>query len=317
MTKKKIVAQPDPASPADSGYGDSTQGPPKKRARTAAKKPEPIIYHTFSNKGDVLTGLTVHSQSESRVSPIEKSSGMFEHLLKLQGPRSFTYLDSTNNEAGDIIIRFSASKAFPLMKLPTEIRIKIFKQVMMPENNPRAKIVINSTTTGVKSTNFAEKMKHRVGLLTVNKKIYAETLPLIYGNHIRFDDNRAVSTFMNRIGLEAPKHISFVEIMAYKKDSGNALSALARCPELKRIHISTGVGVGASPSKAAKGFHAENSFFYETVGHKAGDKYRGMDLVRFGLSEKCFSVKEGDGTKRRYTDEEREEFQECMARLLK
>ncbi|KAF2224961.1 hypothetical protein BDZ85DRAFT_317579 [Elsinoe ampelina] len=319
MTKKKIPATPaSPASPVDSGYGgDSAQEPPKKRIRTGAKKPASAVYHTFSSGADTLSGLTIHSQSESRISPIEKTSGMFEHLLKLESPRSFTYQTTTNNENGDIMIRFSASKAFPLMKLPTDIRKRIFKHVMMPENNPKAKIVVNSTTTGVKSTNFAEKMKHRVGLLTVNKKIYEETLPLIYGNHIKFDDNRAVSTFMNRIGLIAPNHMSFIEIMTYKKDSGNALSALARCPELKRIHISTGVGVGASPSKAAKGFHAENSFFYETVGQRAGDKFRGMDLVRFGLSEKCFSVKEGDGTKRRYTDAEREEFRECMERLLK
>ncbi|KAF4552581.1 Hypothetical protein D9617_9g023700 [Elsinoe fawcettii] len=324
MPTKKTKKQAEPTSPADSGYGspkaDEAKEPPKKRIRTSAtKKATPAVaYYALSQKEGEDAAIIVSGLTNSPVSLNNTTAGEYELQLKLHGPRSFAFKHVQQDETtGEVMVVLQPSKPFPLMKLPDDLRNKIFKMVVMPENDPQAKIVINNTASGVKSKNFAEGMKDRLGVLRVNKLINAEIMPMVYGNHIRFDDNKAATNFINRIGDAARALLTFVEISVYKKDSGMALTVISRCPKINRVHIGQGVGIAATPSKAAKAFYAENEYFFQTLARGSGNRNRGMDVLTTGKSNKCFSIKEGDGEKRAYTVEEKAEFEEILKAQIK
>lgn len=152
---------------------------------------------------------------------------------------------------------------------------------------------------------------------------------MIYSEHIKFDDTKTVANFMLKYPDVTKNHLRFVEITSYKKDTGPmALSALAQCRKLGRVHLSTNVAMNATPSKAAKGFYSDNSHYFQTVATKMDavesmnlpersfDKFRGIDVLRFGSSAKCFSVKEGEDT-RAWTKEEKVEFGRILREQIK
>ena len=62
-----------------------------------------------------------------------------------------------------------------------------------------------------------------------------------------------------------------------------------------------------TPSKGAKEFFAEAGRFMEIMGRYRGNKEAGADVLRFGRSEKCFSIKDGEDV-RMWDDDEKEEF---------
>ncbi|PNS20873.1 hypothetical protein CAC42_2804 [Sphaceloma murrayae] len=310
---------------ADSGYGSpqtttspSGAQPVKKRIRTGAKKAasKEAEYHDMPVDGDGPPLLTVTSKNESLNATMNNASNEFEAVFKIAGAQSFKV---TSYKIVDGIVQMNVEykKPFPLMSLaPTMLR-GILKIVLMPEARSNAKIVISNAAGGFRSKNYAEGMKNRLGIIRVNKKIHQEAMPILYGNHIKFDDTKAASLFILRVKPDVRKHLTFLEIGIYKKDSaGMATTALTECPNLRRVHISTNVGVNASPSKAAKSFVTENSYFFHKMGSDFNDPYKGLDIVRFGRTEKCFSIKEGDGEIRRWTKEELAEFEDVLKKQI-
>jgi len=91
---------------------------------------------------------------------------------------------------------------------------------------------------------------------------------------------------------------------------------LGDCKGLQRLHIGQGVALNATPSKASKAFYGDAYRFLQVMGSVHGKKDAGIDILRFGKSAKCFSIKEGDET-RGWNDEEKEEFQSLLRAKLK
>lgn len=113
-------------------------------------------------------------------------------------------------------------------------------------------------------------------------------------------------------------YLKNIEITNYKKGLGHtSLSMLADCPSLERIHITNGVAVNCDPVKAAKNFFNDAAnLLKSTLGRRNGDAAATLDLIRFGKTRTCFSIKEGDVV-RGYTKGEKELFEETLIGLLK
>jgi len=122
---------------------------------------------------------------------------------------------------------------------------------------------------------------------------------------------------MSRLKEQTKRFISSIEIDSYKKTcTATALDQIAECHNLRKIHIATGVGTKSSPSKAAKAFYSDAQFFIKSMASISGDPLHAYNLLRFGRSDKCFSIKDGDDV-RAWTQEEKVEFDEHLRRLMK
>jgi len=108
-----------------------------------------------------------------------------------------------------------------------------------------------------------------------------------------------------------------IEIALYQKSAARpAFDMLSECKSLMRLHIGTGVALKTTPSKAATAFFADAGRFLETMGSSRGRKGAGMEILRFGKSASCFSIKEGGDEPRAWDAEEKEEFQELLRAKL-
>lgn len=91
---------------------------------------------------------------------------------------------------------------------------------------------------------------------------------------------------------------------------------LTECKNLTKLHLSTAVAVKTTPTNAAKAFHGEAFCFLEAFGAQRNKKDAALDILKFGSSEACFSVKDGDDV-RKWTDTEKSEFVEILRGKLK
>lgn len=137
----------------------------------------------------------------------------------------------------------------------------------------------------------------------------------LYSNHFKFDDLGTMMTFLSSKSIEIKKSMTVIEVVAYKKTIAQAaLSLLADCSSLKKVHICTGVNANATPQNAAKAFFKDAKFWLHKLSQIKG-KDGISNVLRFGSSEKCFGIKQ-EGTVRAWTPEERKQFQESLAKLL-
>ena len=148
------------------------------------------------------------------------------------------------------------------------------------------------------------------------RQIVTEARAILYNYHFKFDDLSTLLNFLSMASDHVRSAITHIEVSVYKKSVAvPAFSLLATCTSLIRLHLATGVGCNATPSKAAKAFFQDAARFMVAVGRRMDKKDAAMDIVRFGRSAKCFSVKEGDET-RVWDDAEKQEFEALLKAKL-
>lgn len=147
--------------------------------------------------------------------------------------------------------------------------------------------------------------------------MYDETQPILYGHHFKVENLGAILIFLTQIGRAAREMLNSLEITNYQKTSAAAaFFMLTECRNLNRLHLSAGVALNCSSEKAAKTFHGEAYAFLESVGSRRNKKDAGLDVLRFGKSVKCFSIKDGSEL-RAWDDDEKDEFVEIVRAKLK
>lgn len=106
--------------------------------------------------------------------------------------------------------------------------------------------------------------------------------------------------------------ITRIEVEIYKRSCSSSLfNLLAHCPNLQRMHISSGVGLASTPQKAAKTFYGDARRLIDVLGRQRNSPSAFLDVIRFGRSDKCFSIKDGDDL-RAWNQEERQEFLDLL-----
>ena len=123
-------------------------------------------------------------------------------------------------------------------------------------------------------------------------QVSAEAYPILYSSHFRFETSGVLLNFLISVSEKVRQYLTIVEIVAYQKNAAaSSLQMLADSKQLWRVHIGTGVGTLSTPTK--------------------GSPEAALDVLRFGKTTRCFSIKEGDDV-RAWTDEERQEFQDLL-----
>jgi len=202
------------------------------------------------------------------------------------------------------------------MKLEEKTRALIWQYVLAPASGNKIEIATSGSSVSAKA--YTEGLKSRLGLLMVNRAISAETRPILYSMNFKFNDTAALLTFLTSVSDVVRKSLTgMIEVYTYKKASaGGMFNLLISCTALSRLHLATGIAINSTPTKAANAFHKDAARFLDAMAVAKGDKEKGLDVLRFGKSNKAFSVKEGD-EHRAWTVEEKAEFLKLLEDKMK
>jgi len=96
--------------------------------------------------------------------------------LRFHAMHPFSYVTSVMLDSGPFVGHMAAivrpAKPFPFMELPPDVRHIIFRLVLAPGGVLTGKISITkSQSRGFAATEYAEKMKNRLGIMYVNKLV--------------------------------------------------------------------------------------------------------------------------------------------------
>ena len=211
------------------------------------------------------------------------------------------------------------AKPFPFMKLPKEARASIYAYYFAPSRVTDNKIVLEGKRSNkdIYAKQYSEGSKYRVGLLTINKEVYEEAIPIFYNHVLRFDSTTTLLDFLGQLPNTVRPRITKVSIKSFVKTAArNAMHFLAESPGLAMLEIESGVFAGDDPTKAAKEFYDAAYKFLEAVGGRKGNKTAGVDVLSFG--KEAFLHKAGEDKKKRAWDEEDvEEFKTALKAKLK
>ena len=211
------------------------------------------------------------------------------------------------------------AKAFPFLKLPEEVRNRIYKIYFAPGRVIDNPIVIEGRRNSNKemwAKAYSESSKTRVGLLAVNKEIYKEAVPILYAHNLLFDSTSTLLDFLSQTPAEVkPRLRNITAKHLVKTQSRNCFLNLSPATNITRLHIGAGVASEADPAKAAKTFYGDAYRFLEAVGAKKGDKMGGVDVLSFG--KQALVTKDEKKNAKPYDEEMREEFMDTLKSKLK
>lgn len=190
------------------------------------------------------------------------------------------------------------------MKLPKEARTRVYAYYFANNRVTNAPISIEGKRSNkdIFAKQYSEGSKYRVGLLSINKEVYEEALPIFYNHCLCFENTTTLLDFLSQLPNTVRPRITKISIKVFVKTSArNALHFLAESPSIAELHIENGVHSGEDPSKAAKEFYDAAYKFLEAVGGRKGDKTAGVDVLSFGKD--AFMHKAGNDKKKRVWDD--------------
>ena len=210
------------------------------------------------------------------------------------------------------------AKSFPFMKLPKEVRNRIYNNYFAPKGVVNSEIVIEGKRANkeVYAKTYADGSKNRVALLAACKEIYEEAVPILYDNNIKLESTSTLVDFLGQIPSTVRPRLTKVTIKNFvKTTSRNAMNFLTESPNITSLHIENAIFTEGDPVKAAKAFDADSHKFLEAVGARKGDKTGGVDVLSFG--KKAFTLKDDKKNIKDWPDAMLEEFKTYLKDKLK
>ncbi|KAK3716647.1 hypothetical protein LTR37_006277 [Vermiconidia calcicola] len=313
---KAQAPEPEPAKP-------KANAPPK--TPSPKKKPKPKQEPSLQvldrdTRAPIAIEVMIEGQS---VQAQPTKNGPHGHVLKLEAPGAFALVKTVMFTEGEFeglqAILLRPAKAFPFLKLPEEVRNRIYKIYFAPGRVIDNPIVIEGRRNSNKemwAKAYSESSKTRVGLLAVNKEIYKEAVPILYAHNLLFDSTSTLLDFLSQTPAEVkPRLRNITAKHLVKTQSRNCFLNLAPATNITRLHIVAGVASEADPAKAAKTFYGDAYRFLEAVGAKKGDKMGGVDVLSFG--KQALVTKDEKKNPKPYDEEMREEFMDTLKSKLK
>ena len=156
-------------------------------------------------------------------------------------------------------------------------------------------------------------------LLLLNKAIYAETQPILYGdNTFVVEDTMAMHAFLAKIGPKNRGNITDLTVKgwgytkAHKALNYPALTMLVDAVNLRRLHLDCQIFWRPDPKKIAKQVYRDGFHWLEAVGARKGKFDAAVDIIEI-------ADKHGTGDESNFkptSDEMREKFKAELRRLL-
>ncbi|KAK5736116.1 hypothetical protein LTR17_007638 [Elasticomyces elasticus] len=321
---KKAKAEPKEETPEPSTPKKTA---PKKAASastpktTTPKKPkEAAVYQTVDKVPGSTNPLDVVFQGASNTAGQIKG-GSYSLTLKVDAPSSFsvyqTYTHTEGPYEGFQAILLRPAKAFPFLKLPKELRLRIYGFYFAQKGVVSEGIVLDGKRANKEAfaKTYAESMKNRVGVLAVNKEIHEEAIPIFYAHQLRFESTTTLLDFLSQIPQSVRPLLKNVYIKSWIKTTArNTMHCLSDSPNITKLHIDAGIHAEGDPIKAAKNFWGDAYKFLEAIGSAKGDKVAGVDVLEFGKN--AFQFKDDKKISKPWSAPLVEEFKENLRSKL-
>lgn len=261
---------------------------------------------------------TLKLEAPSAFSLVKTVSGFSRHCAKMVLMQDLQVVFTEGEYEGLQAILLRPAKAFAFLKLPDEVRNRIYKWYFAPKGVVGNDIVLEGKRPdkSIYAKTYADGMKDRVALLATNKQIHDEAMPILYAHCIKLESTTTLLDFLSQSEDSVTERLTNLRMKSYiKTSSRNAMLNLAKATNLTRLHIESGVFSEGDPNKAAKGFHTEAGKFLEAIGAKKGDRTAGVDVLSFG--KQAFTFKDEKKQPRPWTDDMMEEFKKHLKAKLK
>lgn len=202
-------------------------------------------------------------------------------------------------------------KIFPFASLPPELKNKIYGYVLTSEHEVpiiwklrqyRHIAALGDTESFqsflrrgrynylAKPTKQIETPSFGPNILRLNRQIYAETLPILYGaNTFAFEDSRAMLAFCACIG---PTNCALLrqltlKHMGYSKGTKSlnnpAFAQLASAVNLTRLSMQCSIHYSGRGEQIARQFYRDAHHWLEAVATNKGRRDAGVEIVELGV----------------------------------
>ncbi|EMC95367.1 hypothetical protein BAUCODRAFT_149354 [Baudoinia panamericana UAMH 10762] len=289
---------------------------------TARKAKEPAVFTLMPKDAGALTLVDVQYEGLSlEAKPTQR--GGYRHVLKLEAASAFTMVQTYTIAEGEFVghqaIIIRPAKPFDFLKLPKELRARIYGFYFAAKGVVGAPIVLDGKRTDTKEVyakHYAEGSKSRVGLLAVNKEAGINSAPsclfimepstIFYAHTLRLESTSALLEFLMQAPSEIKPLLKSIEVKTFSKSSArNAFFSLAAdAKNITKLRFEQGVYAGTDPAAAVKSFYADTYKFLTSIGQVKGAKDAGVDILEFGKQAFTDKVKEGKA----WSKEDREQF---------
>lgn len=219
-----------------------------------------------------------------------------------------------------------------MLKLPNEARKRVYTYYFAPQGVIGKEIPLEGRrTNGSKdlyTKSYAEGSKNRVGLLAVNKEVFAEAVGVLYDNKLRFETTTTLNDFLAQLESAMRARLTNIVVNTWvKTTSRNTMLLLCESRNLRHLHIDSNVFSEGDPAKAARYFFSEAGKLLDTLAAaKGGGPGAGVDdrpevkeaaaeIVTFG--PKALTYKDDGGKSRGWGGQMKEEFKKALVAKMK
>lgn len=197
--------------------------------------------------------------------------------------------------AGHVAIIVKQSSPFPFLKLPPNIRAKVYGYLLREVR--KDKDAVDVRIKQFKKTAYSPDYlgnKNNFAIMATCKEILAEAAPIAYAQPFRFPGTQVVTTFMLQTEMFR-KYLVDIRSDSYHSNTGRSMFLLLRnCPSLKKLtfaHISS----NEAPKTAIKNMHNDAGPFLKNVDRK--DPAKGLEILQFERSAFHYRRKTEEGNK--------------------
>lgn len=167
-----------------------------------------------------------------------------------------------------------------------------------------------------------------MGLLAVNKEVFAEAVGVLYDNKLRFETTTTLNDFLAQLESAMRARLTNIVVNTWvKTTSRNTMLLLCESRNLRHLHIDSNVFSEGDPAKAARYFFSEAGKLLDTLAAaKGGGPGAGVDdrpevkeaaaeIVTFG--PKALTYKDDGGKSRGWGGQMKEEFKKALVAKMK
>lgn len=181
---------------------------------------------------------------DQRHRAITVPEGNESHSLRARGT---TLLASTANPA--IMTEHDAQQSpplsedvsFPFMKLPLELRNKVYEEFLVLPGSIKIKTMRRKSSQGdtQKAQNLKLKKGHVSNLFATSRAIYHESVPVYFGlNIFYFPKLDILAKFLSKIGPSCRRKIRSISVLYWGKTPAKAAKLLGECIGLRHLTLS-------------------------------------------------------------------------------
>jgi hypothetical protein len=295
-----LAKQPDKSDHISKVVTTAKPGPAKKEfLKLAVEKDSKTTVDVFHEKSCAALKVSIMIcllyRLKLTISMQAPKNGGYVHHLKLQASDPFSLFKTIVIEDGpykncQAILIQKTSWEFPLMKLPEEARLMVYRHYLDGDIAIDAK---RSSNHEVYAKKYTAGSRNRVALFVANKAISQVAVQVLYEKTITFETSAHLLEFMSQVSPAVRNRLHRIKIKNYNRSTARtAFNLLVDAENIETVTIENGIANDGDIKKAARQFHSDTAKFLEAMVVRKGKKEAELCNV-FVLGKHALAIKDG------------------------